>query len=113
MFATNSAGDHRASLNITSFFVGGLHKYGTLSENTFLIRASMNDNFTDEFKKRVVAIDAKAKKLGVNFTVICQEIGVSRATPDRWRKRTPKTIEIVTKMEEFLARQEAEASASK
>lgn len=64
-------------------------------------------NFTDEFKKRVDAIETRAKAVGLNFTSICKEAGISRATPDRWKKQTPKTIEIVTTMEGIVARHEA------
>jgi len=65
------------------------------------------ETFTDAFLERIRAIETDARAVGLNFTSICKEAGVSRATPDRWRKSTPKTIEIVTKMEEIVSRHKA------
>ena len=64
-------------------------------------------NFTDEFRSRIGKIETDARACGLNWTSICKEAGLSRATPDRWRKKTPKTIEVVTKMEEIVARHKA------
>lgn len=60
--------------------------------------------FTDEFRKRITAIEADAKACGLNWTSICKEAGLSRATPDRWKKKTPKTVEVVTQVEQIVAR---------
>lgn len=68
-------------------------------------------NFTDAFKKRIDAIEAEAKAVGMNFTSICKEAGISRATPDRWKKSTPKTVEIVSRMEDIIARHKASLSS--
>lgn len=89
-----------------------LHKYGTLSETTFLIRAIMTTTFTDTFKKRLTEIEGEAKAAGLNFTSICKEAGISRATPDRWKKSVPKTVEILTLMETVLAKHKAAALAT-
>lgn len=67
----------------------------------------MTTTFTDAFKQRIEKIETRAKAVGLNFTSICKEAGVSRATPDRWKKSTPKTIEIVSRMEEIVATAEA------
>lgn len=65
-------------------------------------------NFTDAFKKRVAEIEAEAHAVGLNFTSICKAAGISRATPDRWKRETPKTIRIITLMEEAIAKRKAE-----
>jgi len=67
----------------------------------------MTTTFTDEFRKRIEKIETDAKSVGLNFTSICKEAGISRATPDRWKKSTPKTIEIITKIEAIVAAHKA------
>lgn len=66
-------------------------------------------NSTEEFRARLKRIEEAAKAKGLNWTSVCSQAGVSRATPDRWKKKPPKTIEIITKMEAIVA--EAHASA--
>ena len=83
-----------------------MFKYSTLGATTFLIKGQKM-TFTDEFKKRVEKIEADAKAVGLNFTSICKEAGISRATPDRWKKSTPKTIAIVSEMESIVAKHKA------
>lgn len=58
--------------------------------------------FTDDFRARIDALETKAHKVGLNLTEVCRQAGVSRATPDRWRRETPKTIALVTSMEEIV-----------
>ena len=60
-------------------------------------------NFEDEFRQRIEKLETDAKSIGLNFTSICREAGVSRATPDRWKKSTPTTIALVAKMEGIVA----------
>lgn len=69
------------------------------------------NNFDDEFKKRIADLETRAHKAGLNFTSICREAKISRATPDRWKRETPKTIQIVARMESIVAKRE-EALAS-
>jgi hypothetical protein len=66
--------------------------------------------YTDEFRDRVKKIEADAHELGLNFTVICSKAGISRATPDRWKKRTPKTIALVSKMEAIVDKERQKQS---
>jgi len=63
--------------------------------------------FDDLFKERLARIEADAHAVGLNFTSICREAGISRATPDRWKRETPKTIEILTVMEKIVADKKA------
>lgn len=59
--------------------------------------------YTDEFKDRIAKLEKDAVDAGSNLTEVCRKAGVSRATPDRWRKHTPKTVLLVTRMEEIVA----------
>lgn len=70
---------------------------------------TQKNTFTDDFRGRVSKIEAEARACGLNWTSICQEAGISRATPDRWKKSTPKTIELVDRMEQIVARHKAAA----
>lgn len=60
-------------------------------------------HFADIFKGRLSKIEADAKEVGLNFTSICKEAGISRATPDRWKRSTPKTVKLIDKMEAIIA----------
>jgi len=66
--------------------------------------------FEDVFRQRVAKIESDARAVGLNFTSICKEAGISRATPDRWKRATPNTVSIVTRMEEIVARKRAESA---
>lgn len=68
--------------------------------------------FDDAFKQRIAEIEAEAHAVGLNFTSICKEAGISRATPDRWKRETPKTIRIVSMMEDAIAKRRAEMQTS-
>lgn len=68
--------------------------------------------FDDVFKERVANVEERAKAVGLNFTSVCKQAGISRATPDRWRKETPKTVKLLTKMEEIVAEKEADVIAN-
>lgn len=66
--------------------------------------------YTDEFKERIAKLEQDAIDAGTNLTQVCREAGVSRATPDRWRKAVPKTVELVTLMEAIVKRHADEKS---
>lgn len=67
------------------------------------------NTFTDAFRARIAKIEADAKACGLNWTSLCIQAGISRATPDRWKKKTPKTVEVVTKIENIIAAHKASA----
>ena len=71
----------------------------------------MTMTFTDVFKARIDKMETDARLAGLNLTTICKEAGISRATPDRWKKRPPKTVEIVTQMEAIVAQHVAGIAA--
>ena len=68
-------------------------------------------NLTGVFKDLLRQIEADAKAVGLKWTAICKEAGLSRATPDRWKKKTPNTVALVTKIEEIVARHKTEDAA--
>lgn len=57
--------------------------------------------FSKVFSARLDNIERRALQLGTSLTAICKGIGISRATPDRWRRQIPRTIEIVDAMEKW------------
>jgi len=69
--------------------------------------------FGEVFLERIDRIEAEAKKVGLNLTAICREAGISRATPDRWRAKPPKTIEIIELMEKIVKDRRAELDRNK
>lgn len=66
----------------------------------------MTKSFEQEFAERLTAIENRAHKVGMNMTAICREAGISRATPERWKKTAPKTVELVSKMEQIVSAEE-------
>ena len=68
--------------------------------------------FTDEFRKRIERIEADARSINMNLTSICKEAGISRATPDRWKKSTPKTVAIITQLEGIIATHKAKPAVA-
>lgn len=56
-------------------------------------------NFEKVFRDTLDKLEVDAKEVGLTLTSICRSTGVSRATPDRWRKQPPNTVEILTKMQ--------------
>lgn len=67
-------------------------------------------NFEELFRKRLEKIETDAREVGLNLTSVCQQAGISRATPDRWKRSTPKTIEIVARMESIVSAHRAESN---
>ncbi len=66
--------------------------------------------FYQQFISRLNAIEARAKAAGITMTYICADCGISRATPERWRKAVPRTIEILDQMDECVQKVEREAA---
>lgn len=58
--------------------------------------------FNQNFHEAMDAIEADAKASGIDMTHLCEETGISRATPSRWKRRVPKTIELVTRLQKAL-----------
>ncbi len=62
----------------------------------------MPKNFVSDFHAAIDQLEENAKKEGLTLTSICRDTGVSRATPDRWRKKIPKTIELLGQMQDIV-----------
>jgi hypothetical protein len=61
-------------------------------------------NFEQVFHETLDQLEEAAKKEGLTLTSICRDTGVSRATPDRWRKKVPNTVKILSEMQSVVAR---------
>lgn len=68
--------------------------------------------FEKQFREKLDEIESRAKEVGLNMTTICRETGISRATPDRWKRQLPKTVRLVTAMEEVVEKREIEVATS-
>jgi hypothetical protein len=66
-------------------------------------------SFGKVFRERLKAIEAEATAAGLNWTTICNEAGISRATPDRWKKQTPKTVKLIETIEKVVEKHKADA----
>ncbi len=62
----------------------------------------MTKKFIDEFLDAVNKMEEDAKKSGTNLTAICKLVGAGRATPDLWKKKPPKTVMLLTKMQQAV-----------
>lgn len=65
--------------------------------------------FAQEFAARVRRIEQRAKAVGLTWTSLCAAGGIARATPDRWLRSTPKTVQLVDEFESMIREAEAEA----
>jgi transposase-like protein len=68
--------------------------------------------FSKIFQDELDEIERRALKAGTNLTAICRQLGISRSTPDRWRRNDPKTIRIIDQMREFVAKAERKKAAT-
>lgn len=68
----------------------------------------MKKNIEQVFRESLDELQEDAKAAGMNLTSVCKEAGVARATPDRWRQNTPKTIRVLAKMQDTVAARAAE-----
>ena len=68
-------------------------------------------NFEKDFFAALDKLEVDAKAVGLNLTSICKETGVSRATPGRWRREVPMTVQLLRQMQDVVIK--ATASAAK
>jgi len=64
-------------------------------------------NFGNAFDEAVAALHADAKALGVPMSQICEEAGVSRATPNRYLKLRPTTVDTVSRLQAVVDKHRA------
>jgi len=62
------------------------------------------NSFAEVFRERINEIERRALKAGTSLTATCKGVGVSRATPDRWRRKIPRTVAIIDEMEAWVSR---------
>ncbi len=65
------------------------------------------------FNEKLSRIYQRALDADISVSLICKKSGVSRATPDRWRKSPPLSIALIDKMEEVLIAEEKEQKRNK
>jgi DNA invertase Pin-like site-specific DNA recombinase len=63
----------------------------------------MEQTFTENFQTRLARLEQEASELGESWSSICRGTGISRATPDRWKREVPNTVVLLDKMEAYLA----------
>ncbi len=68
--------------------------------------------FAQEHKRRMQALEARAKAAGSNITQVCKATGIARATYERWVERSPQTITKLDELEAEVSRLEAAALAA-
>ena len=67
--------------------------------------------FTQEHKRRLQALEARAKAAGSNITQVCKATGIARATYERWVERSPQTITKLDELEAEVSRLEVLAAS--
>lgn len=77
------------------------------------VKHVQRQRFDVEFTQRVRELDARAKAINLSWSQICRTTGTARATPDRWMRRPPKSVETLAAMEAAIEAAEAEARADK
>lgn len=71
------------------------------------------DTLSNEFSRRVLALEARAKAAGTSMSRICNTTGiVARATYERWRVCVPQNIRALDELEAEVQRLEKEAAAA-
>ena len=66
-----------------------------------------NEKFSEIFQARMADIERRLYQAGSTVTEICANVGVARATPVRWKRRLPKTIQLVDQLEAEVEKIEA------
>ncbi|NCE85273.1 hypothetical protein [Pseudomonas sp. Q1] len=69
-------------------------------------------NFQEVFYRYLDDMERRAHAVGLTLTDLCRESKVARATPDRWRKSLPKTIQNVCDLEAIVKNAEQTAKAA-
>ena len=68
-------------------------------------------DFDEVFQHALEQIKADAKAVGMSLTEVCRLAGVARASPDRWKERSPKTIEMMKAMQDVINTRRAAKAA--
>lgn len=62
----------------------------------------MSKNFVGVFNDALDKLEEEAGEVGETLTSICRVTKISRATPDRWRKKTPKSVLLLAEMQSIV-----------
>lgn len=62
-------------------------------------------SFGKVFEERLRVIEAEAAACGLNLTDVCRLAGISRATPDRWKREHPNTVRLIERIEAVIEKQ--------
>lgn len=63
-------------------------------------------DFEQKFSEKLEDIYSRSEKAKTSITEICRDAGIARATPDRWRKRAPKSIKLIDQLDAALKQYE-------
>ena len=66
----------------------------------------LNEPYDEVFRQTLADIEARAQVVGMTWNSLCKEAGIARATPDRWRANSPKTVALVAKMQTIISEAE-------
>jgi hypothetical protein len=66
-------------------------------------------SFSVVFNEALDAITSEALLLDVPMAELCSDAGISRATPSRWKRRPPRTVQTVVKLEAALAKRRGDS----
>lgn len=69
--------------------------------------------FAKVFQEAVDKLERDAHDVGLNLTSICRETKTSRATPDRWRRSPPKTVQLLDEMQTIVEKKRAAVEQEK
>jgi transposase-like protein len=47
-------------------------------------------------------IATRAAERGISISKLCEEVGIHRDTLEKWKRKTPKSIEILKKIDQVL-----------
>jgi len=67
--------------------------------------------FDKVFSEELDKIREEGRAIGMSMSEICSRSGVARASPDRWRSKPPKTIQLVADMQRAVADRKEEMAA--
>lgn len=78
----------------------------------FMAQISQVPLFSAAFLAKLDDIELRALNAGLNLTAMCKSMHISRSTPDRWRRRIPRTIAIIDQMEKCVLEAERKKRAA-
>jgi len=59
----------------------------------------------------IISLEVRCVKSGINLTQLCEQAGVDRDLIGRWQKEEPKSLQILRKLSEAMAKVEEGVNA--